>query len=142
MNVATVKQIARAWIQENLPNWPGLKAAHLVGGITAMPDDAPFPATKDVDIHLVFAEGSPAVNPGNPFQDLIEVAYNGILIEAGSKPISDYADAATVLANPEIAYHLTRDVALYDPSGHLAALADEVRAGYTRREFVLARLEH
>ena len=142
MNVANAKQIARAWIEENLPTWPGLRAAHLVGGITAMPDDAPFPPTKDVDIHLVFADDSPALKPGNSFQDLIEVAYDGILIEAGSKPFSDYVDAATVLANPEIAYHLTRDVALYDPSGHLAALADEVRAGYARREFVLARLEH
>lgn len=142
MNVATVKETARSWVAANLPQWPGLRAAHLVGGITAMPDDAPYPPTKDVDIHLIFEEGSPSLRAEGPFAHLIEVAYGGILIEAGLKPVSDYATAATVLANPEIAYHLTRDTALYDPSGFLATLQDGVRAGYARREWVLARLEH
>ncbi len=61
MNVREAKQTARTWVDVNLREWPGLRAAHLVGGITTMPADAPFPAAKDVDLHLILDEGSPAL---------------------------------------------------------------------------------
>jgi DNA invertase Pin-like site-specific DNA recombinase len=47
VNVAQAKQAARAWVEAHVGQWPGLRAAHLVGGITTMPDDEPFPAEKD-----------------------------------------------------------------------------------------------
>ncbi|MBA3414825.1 MAG: hypothetical protein H0U10_06335 [Chloroflexia bacterium] len=142
MNVAAVKHTARSWISDNLPIWPGLHAAHLVGGITAMPDDTPFPSTKDVDIHLIFDDDSPALHSPEPFANILEILYEGIIIEAGIKPCSEYSSPAAVLANPEIAYHLTRDSILYDPYGFLAGLGHEVRAGYGRREWVHARIDH
>jgi hypothetical protein len=47
-----------------------------------------------------------------------------------------------VLANPEIAHHLTGDVVLYDPDGLLRDLQPPVRRGYPRRRWVRARLDH
>jgi len=142
MNAKQAKHIARGWVETNLDQWPGLRAAHLVGGITSMADDAPFPASKDLDVHLVFDEGSPALQPTGPFQNMIEVSHGGISIEAGIKSAAEYASPEVVLANPEIAHHLMLDTLLYDPSGLLGDLQAPVRREYPRRRWVLARVEH
>ncbi len=142
MDAGRAKRTASRWVEENAHRWVGLCAAHLVGGITAMPDDTPFPAYKDVDIHLVFDDGSPSLSADGPFPNIIEVSYGGILIEAGVKPVAQYRSPEAALANPEIAYHLTVDSSLYDPSGLLDGLRESVRREYSRRRWVLARLEH
>lgn len=144
MNAGQVKGTAREWVAVNLERWPGLRAAHLVGGITTMPADAPFPAHKDVDMHLIFDEGSPALQlqAEGPFLNIVEAEYQGLLIEAGIKSVGEYRSAQAVLANPEIAHHLTADSLLYDPSGLLAGLQEPVRREFPRRRWVLARVAH
>ena len=83
MDVQQATQTARCWVEANSGRWPGLRAAHLVGGITALADDALFPAEKDVDLHLVFAEGSPMLaDEGNRF-GILEETFGGISLEAG-----------------------------------------------------------
>ncbi|HEX9115854.1 MAG TPA: hypothetical protein VGA61_07280 [Anaerolineae bacterium] len=106
MNAGEVKQAAKQWVAENLAAWPSLRAAHLVGSVAAAPDDAPFPAYKDVDMHLIFDEGSPMLISRGPFLHPIEAEYRGLMIEAGLKPVADYRSPEAVLANPEIADHL------------------------------------
>jgi hypothetical protein len=113
-----------------------------VGSITTRPDDATFPAFKDVDVHLIFDEDSPALAPTGPFPNLIEVPYDGLLIEAGLKSVADYRSAEAVLANAEIAHHLTVDSVLYDPSGLLHDLMPPVRREFGYRRWVEARLDH
>lgn len=142
MNAQQAKQTAKTWVETNLEGWPGLCAAHLVGGITTMPDDAPFPLYKDVDLHLIFDVGSPALVPAGPFPTILEVPYDGISLEAGLKSVAEYGCAEAVLANPEIAHHLTLDSVLHDPDGLLHGLQDEVRREYPRRCWVAARIQH
>ena len=141
MNVGHVKALAREWVESNRSSWPGLRAAHLVGGITVMPDDAPFPDTKDVDFHLIFAADSPMLQQG-PFLAVIATTHCGLLIEAGIKSEMEYASPEAVLANPEIAHHLTVDSAIYDPDGLLAGLRERVTRDFARPEWVRARVEH
>jgi hypothetical protein len=140
MNTRQARETARDWVAENLTKWPGLRAAHLTGGITTMPDDAPFPPHKDVDLHLIFDEGSPALTAGGPFQNIIETEFRGLMIEAGLKPVTLYARPEDVLSNPEIAHHLTRDSVLYDPDGLLRALEAPVRREFARSRWVRARV--
>lgn len=142
MNAGKAKQSARAWIEANRERWPGLRAAHLVGSITTMADDAIFPADRDVDLHLIFDDGEPALAGGNPWLSLIEESYAGIMIEAGLKSTTAYRSADSVLANPEIAHHLTVDSVLYDPDGLLGDLQAAVRRDYRHRRWVCARLAH
>lgn len=142
MDVRRAKDLAREWVAVNRDRWPGLQAAHLTGGITALADGEAFPAHKDVDLHLIFAEGSPELRRDLPWDGLIEEAYGGIAIEAGTKSVADYASPAAVLANPEIASHLLGDGLLHDPRGLLADLQPIVRRDYRRRRWLLARLEH
>jgi hypothetical protein len=142
MNACTARELARTWVDTLPPQMPGLMAAHLVGGITTMPDDELFPLTKDVDIHLIFELGSPALQTEGMVMNILEVPFEGLIIEAGVRSIEEYQSAEAVLGNPEIAHHLTLDSVLYDPTGYLAALQDAVRRDYHRRSWVSARIEH
>src|ERR1700686_664272 len=78
MNTRQAKQTVQEWVEANLEHWPGIRGAHLVGGITTMSDDALFPSYKDVDLHLIFEEGSPALSPTGPFLNLLEIPYKGL----------------------------------------------------------------
>lgn len=142
MNTHQVKQITKEWIEMNLAQFPGLCGAHFVGSINTMPDEAHFPPYKDVDLYLVFKEGSPALESLGPFTNLLETEYRGVILEGGYKPVSDYQNPEVVLTNPEIAHHLTVDSLLYDPDGRLRALQEPVRREYTRRKWVMARIEN
>ena len=142
MNVLQVKHCTGEWLAQNLAQYPGLCAAHFVGSINTMPDDAYFPVYKDVDLHLIFKEGSPALENHGPFANVLETEYRGVIIEGGYKPLSDYQTPEIVLANPEIAHHLTGDSLLYDPAGWLQRLQAPVRDGYARRQWVVARVEY
>lgn len=143
MIVADVKHRARDWVLANLETWPDLVAAHLVGGITTMPEAIEYPAVKDVDIHLVFADDSPMLAPAGPWGTILGEEFKGILIEAGLKPVSEYASPEAVLANPEIAQHLLHESGiLYDPDGLLAGLHLDVSAEFNRRQWVQARVDY
>jgi hypothetical protein len=97
MDVGSAKAIAREWIEANRQDWPDLRAAHLVGGIITMPDDAPFPATKDGDVHLFFTDGTPALRAEGFFLNIVAAEFGELLFEAGVKPVADYASPEVVL---------------------------------------------
>lgn len=142
IDVLQARLTAQAWVARRAELTPGLRAAHLVGGITAMDDIAPFPSGKDVDLHLIYAAGSPELDEAGPGLAIVEELFGGIAIEAGLKTEAAYQSPDVVLANPEVAYHLTVESILYDPDGLLEALQGPVRRDYARRTWVKARLEH
>jgi len=142
MNVHEVKQITSEWLTLNLAQYPGLCGAHFVGSINTMPDEAYFPAYKDVDMHLVFKEGSTALDNHGPFANLLETEYRGAILEGGYMPFSAYQTPEMVLANPEIAHHLTVDSLIYDPDDWLGGLQEPVRREYARRRWVMDRIEY
>ena len=142
MRAHEAKQTAIQWVKVNLETWPGLRAAHLVGSLAGTPDEAEFPSYKDVDILLIFDDDAPMLVPKGPFADNIETEYQGLLIEAGLKPVSGYRSPEAVLANPEIAHHLLVNSTLYDPDGLLEALHGLVKRDYARRHWVQVRCDY
>lgn len=143
MNAGEVRDRAATWVATNRAAWPGLLAAHLVGGIATMRPEEPFPATKDVDVHLIFADDAPLPASASPMMGIIETAFCGVAIEAGLRRASEYRSPEAVLGNPEIAYHLcSPNVVLADPEGLLARLRPAVTRGYAEPRWVRARLEH
>lgn len=141
-NARAAREAARDWISSNRARWPDLRAAHLVGSITTLPDDAPFPSAKDIDLHLIFDVDSPMLAPQGPFLSIVEEQAQDWPIEAGIKSVVEYASPEVVLANPEIAHHLTVDSILLDPEGLLASLQGPVYANYAKRRWLTARLNH
>lgn len=142
VNVMEAKGTVRQWVAANAETWPGFRAAHLVGGITAMPDDALFPITKDIDLHLVFDNESPMVQQHGPISNILEAHVDGLAIEAGLKPVSEYVSPEAVLGNPELAFHFTVESSIYDPDGWLSDLSRQVIPRYADREWVDARFAH
>ncbi|MBE7555939.1 MAG: hypothetical protein HS126_33210 [Anaerolineales bacterium] len=142
MNARQAKQTVKEWVKANIESWPGIRGAHLVGGVTTMPDEATFPDYKDIDLHLIFEEGSPALQPADPFMNILEIPYKGLMLEGGLKSLREYQSVKVVLSNPEIAHHFTVDSLLYDPSGWLRHLQQQVKREFPRRQWVLARCEH
>jgi hypothetical protein len=142
VNVLEAKGIARDWVVTNARDWAGFRAAHLVGGITAMEDDAPFPATKDIDLHLIFDDDSAMVQQRGPIPNIMEAQVAGLAIEAGLKPVSEYESPAAILGNPELAFHFTVESSIYDPDGWLSDLSRAVIPQYADREWVDARMRH
>ena len=142
MNTRQAKQTVQEWVVANIEQWPGIRGAHLVGGITTMSDDALFPSSKDVDLHLIFEEGSPALSPTGPFLNLLEIPFKGLLLEAGMKSMKEYESAEAVLSNPEIADHFTVDSVLYNPGGWLSTLREQVKREFPRRKWVQARVDY
>jgi hypothetical protein len=142
MYVKQVKDTVKEWINAHVESFPGLRGAHLVGGITTMQEEALFPAYKDVDMHLIFEEGSSHLSPKGPIPNALETEHEGLMLEGGFKAIREYESAEVILANPEIAHHLTVNSILYDPNELLRALSVQVTRDYARRQWVMARLEY
>jgi hypothetical protein len=142
MNVQTVKETMRTWVADNANRYPHLCAAHLVGSITTMAEQMPFPDDKDVDLLLIFEPDSPALAHHGPFSNNLEFLHKGLMVEGGLKSATEYRDAEAVLANPEVAHHLTVDSILYDPQGRLTAMQPRIKREYNRRCWVQARVAH
>jgi hypothetical protein len=113
---------------------PGFCGAHLLGGILALPHDAPFPTYKDIDLNIVCAGVSETTTH--------DVAYNGLILEYSVVDIDRYRSPEAVLANPELASNLAVDSILADPLGLLAPLQQAVAAQYASRRWVRARCDY
>jgi hypothetical protein len=142
VKVFEAKRLTGEWLGASLDALPGIIGAHFVGSITGLADEDTFPLYNDVDLHLIFEAGSTALESHGPFPNILEVAYKGLMLEGGYKPAGEYESPEAVLANPEIAHHLTMNSVLYDPEGRLQRLQKVVRRDYPRRQWVMARVEH
>jgi hypothetical protein len=122
MRVAQVKRLVGEWLAAYRGSVTGLIGAHFVASIATLPDDATFASYDDVDFRLVLEAGHPLLASHGPLPDSLETAYQGVILEGGYKPVGDYRSPEGVLANPEIAHHLTADSLLHDPDGLLYRL--------------------
>lgn len=133
--VAETIACAREWVELHGRHLPGVRAAHIMGALTSLPSEAPFPSYRDVDIALVTDEGT------QPVERNLDVAYRGLIIECGLLGVDEYRDPELLLANPGIGPHLLADSVLWDPGGLLAAVQPAVRRGWRRRRWIRARCE-
>ena len=131
MNVAQVIDVVREWLNEYGRQTDGFCGAHLMGGITSMPLDAPFPGYRDVDLNIVVRGLE-----GRVIQD---VAYKGLIIECGRYGSAEYSSAEAILASPELGPNLVADSILADPSGMLADLRAAILPRYAEPKWISAR---
>ena len=104
--------------------------------------DSPWGSYLVIDDALREVVGVCGYKSAPTTEGMIEVAYGGLLIEAGLKPVDQYRSSEAVLANPEIAHHLTVDSVVYDPSGLLRNLQEPVRRAFAYPQWIAARLDH
>jgi hypothetical protein len=133
MNAGQVIELAREWVEVQGSQIPGFCGAHLMGGLTYTPREAPFPNYKDVDMNIVLQ--------GAQGWDVNDVFYKGLILEYGSVGIEAYRSPEAVLSDMQLASNLAANSILSDPTGMLASLHAVVAAEYPRRKWVRARVE-
>lgn len=131
--VREVVEIVREWVDLHARHMPGFAGAYLWAGITALPADAPFPLYRDVDVVVVFVEGTQ--------DDTQEVFYRGVMLEVIAKKLDAHMDAEAVLADPSHGPNMATTQVLADPTGVLVPLQQAVAAQYSRRRWVRSRCE-
>lgn len=144
MNVGQAIQFATEWVEDYAAHHPEFRGAHLMGGIVALPKDAPFPTTTDLDLSIL-VEVAPSQDQdgaSDAYQGVpIDEFYKGVLIEAGVRRTDLYGSPEVVLASPDLASSLAVNSILLDPNGLLARIQPIVAAQYRRRRWVATRCE-
>lgn len=135
MPTGQVIERTKEWVRIQAEQLPGFLGAHLMGGITSMALTDPFPAYRDVDLHIILKDDTDI--PG----ENAEALYRGLMIEAGFRRQTDYSTPEVVLADPVIASHMAVPSIVSDPTGFLTRLHEVVTREYARRKWVQARCD-
>jgi hypothetical protein len=133
LRVAEVIAIVQEWVDLHARTLPRFAGAYLWGGITALPDDAPFALYRDVDVVVVVMEGADDRTE--------EVLYRGVMLEVIMQNLAAHHDAHTVLADPSRGPNIATTQILADPTGVLVPLQRAVAEQYAQRRWIRARCE-
>jgi hypothetical protein len=135
LTTGEAKAIARRWVLEEGCRTPGFRAAYFAGSAAWAADDAPAPATSDLDVNLVF-EGDTAPPKLGKF------VHRGVLLEANSFSTAQLGTPEQVLGHYHLAGGLRRPEIILDPTGWLTALQEAVGREFAKRHWVRRRCEH
>src|SRR4051812_39321618 len=112
MLVGQAKAVARQWVSEEAGKLLGFQGAFYHGSTNWLPDDAPFPATSDLDVMVVLADPSLAAKPG-------KFVYRGVLLEVSLMPGDQLRSPELVLGQSHLAGSFRAPGIIADPSGWL-----------------------
>ena len=135
MIVKHAKDRATQWVIEEASKVPGFYGAYFVGSINWMADDAPLPATSDVDITVVTEDPHPAAS----FRKLLS---SDLMLEVSSISSEQFQSPDTILGVYHTAVHFTTPNIIADPSGQLTKIQAAVSRNFAKRHWVYKRCEH
>ncbi|GAC1396745.1 MAG: hypothetical protein NVSMB52_10330 [Chloroflexota bacterium] len=135
MRAGEARDVARQWVMEEGRDDPHLHGAYFAGSLNWLSDDAPVPATSDVDVNLVLNGSIP---PGGRRKFL----YRGVLIEVTYLSMDGLSSLDVVLSNYHLAGGFRVPSIILDPSGQLTELNAAVARGFTQRRWVSRRCAH
>jgi hypothetical protein len=134
MTVGRARELARQWVVTEACNLAGFCGAFLSGSTTWMADEAPLPATSDVDVVVVLEETEGPLLRG-------KFLHGPVLLEATYMPGAQLRTPELVLGQYHVAGSFRTNNIIMDPSGRLTRLQSAVAAGYARRKWVYRRCE-
>ncbi len=120
---------------EEASKTPGFYGAFYHGSINWLPDDAPLPATSDVDIMIVLTDPNPPDKPG-------KFIYRDVMLEASYLSKEQLQSPDRILSDYHMAGSFRTPGIILDPSGQLTRLQAAVSKGYAKRRWVYKRCEH
>lgn len=132
MLVGEARAVARRWVDEEAGQLPGFQGAFYHGSTNWLPDDAPFPATSDLDVMVVLADPGLVAKPG-------KFIYHGVLLEVSLMPGDQLRSPEFVLGQAHLAGSFRAPGIIADPTGWLATLQAAVSQDYAKRRWVAAR---
>jgi len=134
MQVKQAKAAARRWVVEEGSKLPGFRGAYFTGSATGLTDDGAYPATSDLDVHVVLEDPGDALKPG-------KFLYRGVLLEVSYIPRDTLRSPEAVVTNGHLAGAFRTRSVIADPTGDLTALQEFVSREYARRRWVRTRCE-
>lgn len=135
MKVKQVKDIVHQWVIEKASHLPGFAGAFIAGSTNWMPDDAPLPATSDVDVKIVLSD------PNLPIS-YQKQAYQGLMLDISYMSSDQIQSPDMILGNYYLAYHFTTPNIISDPSGQLTKIQEVVSRDFAQRKWVYQRCDH
>jgi hypothetical protein len=135
MIVKSAKERAVRWVNDEASKAPGFCGAYFAGSINWMPDDAPFPASSDVDVKVVVE------NPKS-FDSLQHFLYADVLLDVSYTASDKFESPDIILSDYASAAHFTTPNIVADPSGQLAKIQAAVSQNFAQRHWVYRRCEH
>lgn len=135
MIVKHARDVTRQWVMEEAHRIPGLHGAYIAGSANWLPDDAPLPATSDLDINLVLTDP----DPPNKREKFI---CRDVLLEVTYLSINQLRSSDMVLSHYHLAGGFRTPSVILDPSGQLTKLQAAVAHGFAKRQWVSRRCAH
>ena len=133
--VKHAKEVARRWVIEEASSTPGFSGAFYHGSTNWLLDDAPLPATSDVDVMVVLADPNPPDKPG-------KFIYRDVMLEVSYLPSDRLWSPELVLGQYHLAGSFRTPSIILDPSGQLTELQAAVSKDYAKRQWVYRRCQH
>lgn len=134
VNIKQARDAARQWAMEEASSLPGFHGAYYAGSTNWLPDDAPLPATSDLDVMVVLADANPPTKLG-------KFLYRDVLLEASSISRDRLRSPDLVLGDYHLAGGFRTPSVILDPSGELADLQAAVGRDFAKRRWVYRRCE-
>ena len=126
-------EMAKRFIQEQLQKRDDIIGALVMGSVARGEE------TEHSDIDLVLiVEGGEGKGYG---RGGIDTWQDGVYIEAKLRPKESYDDLEKVLLNPFTATNMNDALILYDPSGFLTRIQEEVRAVFMEPKWLDVRVQ-
>jgi hypothetical protein len=105
------RDAARKWVLEKATKLEGFYGAFYAGSSNGLADDAEIPATSDLDVMVVLADGVPPVKPG-------KFVYKGALLEVSYPSAEQFQSPEAILSHYHLGSCLRTLGIILDPSGH------------------------
>jgi hypothetical protein len=135
MRVGEGRSAARQWVIDEASRRPGFHGAYFAGSTSGLADDAPLPATSDLDVNLVFGGDTAPSKRG-------KLVYRGVLLDVTSLSLAELGSPEHVLGHYHLAGGFRVPTIIVDPSGQLTALQAAVSRDFARRVWVRRRCAH
>jgi hypothetical protein len=139
MRADEARAAAKDWIARHGGRTPGFAGAWFSGSTLTLAADDEVPPGSDTDVMAVLDTGRPPPKPG-------KFRHRGALLEVTWLPLRDVARPEDVLGDYHLAGPFRPDTAadpvIADPTGHLAALREQVRARFADPAWVRRRVAH
>lgn len=122
------------WIHEVAGKEPGVVGAAFTGSINWREPGDTFPVSSDIDISLVFEEGTELRRFGL-------FNHKGLIFEVGANPISRFDDIDALLADYRRSPNLWKGGVVLDRTGRLTEVQNRIQAEFTQPRWVERRIE-
>ena len=134
MIVREAKEAARHWLMAEAAAISGAQGAFFHGSVNWLDDEAPFPATSDVDVMVVLDDPGPQprVKPG-------KFRYRGVLLDVSNLASDQLQTPEQILGRYDLAGSIHTASVMWDPCGRLCELQSAVAADYAKRRWVARR---